>query len=490
MPTPSPTTDGPLLRNFIGGEWVESRGSDELLITDPATGERLARVPLSPAREVGQAVAAARDAFPAWRAIPAVQRARVMFRLKQLLEEHLEELALGVSREHGKTLLDARGEVRRGIENVEHACGTPALMTGETFEDVAAGIDCETVRQPLGVFAAITPYNFPVMVPMWFWPYAIATGNTFVLKPSEQDPITHQRIVELAVEAGLPPGVLNVVHGARESVEALLDHPDVAGVSFVGSSHIAKIVYARAAATGKRVQAFGGAKNHMVVLPDANMDATAEALLSSLFGGAGQRCLAGSIVLSVDDAYPEIRERLVSGAGAYRLGRGIDEGVDMGPLISAPHRERVEGYVESGVAEGAKLTVDGRGATVDGYPDGQWMAPTIFEEVGPEMKIGAEEIFGPVAGMSRCGSLQEAIDLMHRNDYGNATSIFTTSGRAAREFRYHAGISMIGVNIGVAAPMAFFPFGGSRGSFYGDLKAQGRDAIEFYTDKRVVISRW
>ena len=479
-----------LVQNYIGGKWVSPKTASTLPVTNPATGETIGQVPLSTPADVDAAVAAAKRAFPAWRQTPAVERARVLFRLKMLLEEHADELAELLTREHGKTRAESRGELQRGIENVEHACGIPTLMMGETLEDIAPGIDCETVRQPLGVFAGITPYNFPVMIPMWFWPYAVATGNTFVLKPSEQDPLAHGRIVELTEEAGLPPGVLNVVHGNKETVGPLLEHPDVQGVSFVGSSRVARWIYAKAAETGKRVQALGGAKNHMIVLPDADLDAASEAVLGSLFGSAGQRCLAGSVIVGVDEAYEPLRERFLDGAASLRLGYGLDEDVDMGPVISAEHRGRVLDYVAQGKKEGARLALDKSADGVEGYPRGNWVGPAVFEGVSPGMSIGRDEIFGPVAALSRVDSVDEAIQLMHENEYGNATSIFTTSGKAAREFRYRAGISMIGVNIGVAAPMAFFPFGGSRASFFGDLKAQGRDAIEFYTDKRVVISRW
>jgi len=412
--------------NHIDGTWVDASGPDSLPLTDPATGELLAHVPLSTREDVGLAVDAASRAFPDWRATPPVERARVLFRLKMLLEENLEELAVSLTREHGKNVDETRGEVRRGIENVEHACGVPTLMMGSTLEDVARGIDCETIRQPLGVFAGITPYNFPVMVPMWFWPYAVATGNTFVLKPSEQDVLTHQRVVELAVEAGLPRGVLNVVHGTQEAAVALLEHPG-----------------------GRGQEPHGGASRRRLRTSDGS-------------------------------------DRSVG----LRLGRPALPGVDIGPVISAAHRERVAGFIDQGTRAGATLLLDGREADVPGLPQGHWIGPTVFEDVGPDMAIGQEEIFGPVAGLTRATSLDAAIELIDRNQYGNATSIFTTSGRAAREFRYHAGISMIGVNIGVAAPMAFFPFGGAKGSFYGDLKAQGQDAIEFYTDKRVVISKW
>jgi malonate-semialdehyde dehydrogenase (acetylating) / methylmalonate-semialdehyde dehydrogenase len=479
-----------MIRNYIGGAWREVSTDDSLAIRNPASGEEIERVPMSTSVDVDAAVQAAKAAFPMWRATPAPVRARVFFRLTALLEEHKEELAIQLTTEHGKILAETRGEVQRGIENVEHACGIPSLMMGETIEEISRGIDSATWRQPLGVFGIIAPYNFPVMIPLWFWPYAIATGNTVVLKPSEQDPLTHQRIVELAEEAGLPAGVLNVVHGGQEAVESICDHPDIVGVSFVGSSKVAKIVYTRAAAAGKRAQTLGGAKNYLIVLPDADMDATLDACAGSIFGSTGQRCLAGSMVIGVGDAHAQIRERLLDHAASIRMGDGLVPGTDMGPVISAAHRDRVSGFIDRGVADGATLSLDGRGATVDDYEGGFWIGPTVFEDVGPDMSIGTEEIFGPVAGINRANSVEGAIAMMHASRYGNACSIFTTSGHAAREFRYQAGISMIGVNIGVAAPMAFLPFGGSKQSFFGDLKAAGRDGISFYTDQRVVISRW
>lgn len=479
-----------VIPNFIDGRWVASAAVESLAVENPATREPLGRTPLSPPAEVDAAVQAATKAFPAWRQTPAVERARALFRLKSLLEENADEISRNLTLEHGKNLIETRGELQRGIENVEHACGIPTLMMGESLEDIAPGIDCVTYRQPLGVFAAITPYNFPVMIPLWFWPYAVATGNTVVLKPSEQDPLTHQKIVQLAEQAGLPEGVLNIVHGGQEAVESICDHPDIVGVSFVGSSNVAKIVYTRATAAGKRAQTLGGAKNYLIVLPDADMDATLDACAGSIFGSTGQRCLAGSIVVGVGDAHAQIRERLLDHAASIRVGDGLDPATQMGPVISGAHRDRVRAYIDQGVADGAKLSLDGRNATVAGLEDGYWVGPTVFENVSPEMSIGTEEIFGPVAAVNRADSVEEAVAMMHASRYGNACSIFTTSGRSAREFRYQAGISMIGVNIGVAAPMAFFPFGGSKQSFFGDLKASGKDGIAFYTDQRVVISRW
>ena len=487
---PSQAATDQVTPNFVNGTWSLPRPDERLPVEDPATGEMLGAVPLSQAADVDAAVAAANAAFPEWRRTPVVERARVFFRLKALMDERRNELAQALVREHGKNLAEARGEVQRGIENVEHAAGMPTLMMGDTLEDVARGVDCETVRQPVGVFAVITPYNFPVMVPLWFWPYAVAAGNTVVLKPSEQDPLTHHRVVELAVRAGLPPGVLNVVHGRRDAAKALVDHPDVAGVSFVGSSEVAAAIYRTAGAAGKRVQALGGAKNHMIVLPDADPDLVASAVVESVFGCAGQRCLAGSVVVGVGESYEPVRERIVDGAASLKVGCGLEDGVDMGPVISGAHKSRVNGFIAQGERDGARLLLDGRHATVPGYPEGHWLGPTVFENVSPDSPLGRDEVFGPVAGLARADSLEAALELVGRNPYGNAASIFTRSGRAAREFRYQAGISMLGVNIGVAAPMAFFPFGGARASFYGDLKAQGKDSVAFYTDQRVVISRW
>ena len=478
------------LRNYIGGAWVAPAAADYLDLTNPATGEQLGRVPLSGAREVDQAVAAAQTAFLKWREVPPVVRARYLFKLKFLIEEQFDDLAATVTRENGKTLDEARGSVRRGIENVEHACGIPTLMMGKALEDVAAGIDCEYIRQPLGVFAAITPFNFPAMVPCWFWPYAIATGNTFILKPSEQVPFSPTRIVELAHEAGIPAGVLNLVHGGKEAVNALLAHPGITGISFVGSSPVAKYVYQEAGKYGKRVQALGGAKNHIIVMPDADLDRAVANVTESMFGCAGQRCLAGSVVVAAGKAYEPFREKLLDSAKSLRLGYGLEPGVNMGPVVSARHKEKVLSYVEAGRKDGATLLLDGRGTKVAKHPRGHFVGPTVFDDVQPDMTIGTEEIFGPVASVTHVSNLDEGIERVQRSGFANATSIFTQSGKAAREFRYRVGVSMIGVNIGVAAPMAFFPFGGTKGSFFGDLKAHGQDSVEFYTDKKVVISRW
>ncbi|HUQ97922.1 MAG TPA: CoA-acylating methylmalonate-semialdehyde dehydrogenase [Gemmatimonadaceae bacterium] len=478
------------LRNFVGGEWVQPSGAEYQENLNPASGEPFARVPLSGKSAVDDAVAAAKAAFPGWRETPPVVRARFLFKLKHLLEENFEELARLVTIENGKTLDEARGSLRRGIENVEHACGIPTLMMGDTLEDVSSGIDCEFVRQPMGVFAAITPFNFPAMVPMWFLPYAIGTGNTFILKPSEQVPLSQNRIFELIQETGLPKGVVNLVHGGKDAVNAILEHPDIVGVSFVGSSPIARHVYKTAAAHGKRVQALGGAKNHIIVMPDADLDRAVAIAAESVFGCAGQRCLAGSVIVGTGDVYQPLRKGIMDAAKRIKVGNGLDAGVTMGPVVSKKHKERVLEYIESGVSEGAKLAVDGRNPQVSSNPKGQFIGPTVFEGVKPNMRIGREEIFGPVATVSEAKTLDDAIAQVHASEFANAVSIFTQSGRMAREFKYRVGVSMIGINIGVASPMAFFPFGGTKGSFFGDLKAHGKDSIEFYTDKKVVISRW
>ena len=478
------------LKNYIGGAWISSSSKRTLDNRNPATGELLGKVPISQKDDVDRAVTVALDAFGTWRQVPAVQRARCLFRYKNLLEQNFEELARTVTIEHGKTLDEARGSIRRGIENVEHACGIPTLMMGDSLEDVAAGIDCETFRQPIGVFAAITPFNFPAMVPLWFWPYAVATGNTFIVKPSEQVPLSQQMLFELAHEAGFPAGVLNLVHGDQEAAQALVSHPDIAGLSFVGSTPVARDLYAAGAATGKRVQALGGAKNHMVVMPDAHLPRTAATLVESCFGCAGQRCLAGSVVVAVGGVHEALKERLIAEANKLVIGYGIEPGVTLGPVINHRQRDKILSMIHRGIEQGAELLLDGRNAQVADHPDGCWVGPTIFDDVTPDMTIARDEIFGPVMVIRRADSLDEAIAIIHDSEYANATSIFTQSGKYAREFRTKAGVSMLGVNIGVAAPMATFPFGGAKSSFFGDTKAHGKDSINFFTDQKVAITRW
>ncbi|MFO0755672.1 MAG: CoA-acylating methylmalonate-semialdehyde dehydrogenase [Byssovorax sp.] len=479
-----------VLDNYINGAWVKSTGTTLLDVTNPATGEVLAKVPLSTAGDVDAAVKAAQAAFPGWSATPPVQRARFLFKLKAIFDQHKEEVAAICTAEHGKTMAESLNDFGRGIENVEHAAGIPTLMMGQSLSDVATGIDSMTIRQPMGVFAAIAPFNFPPMVPLWFLPYAIATGNTFILKPSEQVPLTQRRIFQLIESIGLPPGVLNLVNGGKDVVNAFCAHKGIAGVSFVGSTPVAHHVYKACAETGKRVQALGGAKNFMLVMPDAEMDKSVANVAESAYGCAGQRCLAGSVVVGVGEAYDRLREGLVAAAKSVVLGDGSDPKVTMGPVISAAHKAKVLGYIEKGLAEGAKLLVDGRGATVPGKPGGFYVGPTIFEDVKPGMIITTEEIFGPVLCLMKAKNLDEAIEIANRSELGNAASIYTTSGKAARTFQQRIQAGMVGVNIGVAAPMAFFPFGGQKASFFGDTKAHGPQAIDFYTERKVVITRW
>jgi malonate-semialdehyde dehydrogenase (acetylating)/methylmalonate-semialdehyde dehydrogenase len=480
----------PVLPNFIGGRWVDSGAREHLDVHNPATGDVIARTPLSTARDLDAAVQAAKKALPAWQDTPVVVRARAMFRFKQLLEEHFEELARTVTTEHGKTIDESRGSVRRGIECVEVACGAPSLSAGYSLENIASGIDCNVFRQPVGVCAAIAPFNFPAMVPLWFLPFAVATGNTFIVKPSEQVPLSQKRIFELLERCDLPPGVVNLVNGGKEVVEAICDHPEIRAVSFVGSTPIARAVYQRATHAGKRVQALGGAKNFVVVMPDADFDRAIPVISESFYGCAGERCLAGSVLVPVGDAHRPARDRMLEAARSLKVGDGMEPGVEMGPVISARHKEKVEGYIAKGASEGAQLLLDGRAVKVPDRERGFFLGPSVFDGVSPQMAIGREEIFGPVASITPVKTLEEAIAVMHAHPNANATSIFTSSGKAAREFARHATASMVGVNIGVAAPMAYFPFGGARDSFFGDLKVHGRDAFEFYTDKKVVISRW
>jgi malonate-semialdehyde dehydrogenase (acetylating) / methylmalonate-semialdehyde dehydrogenase len=478
-----------LLENYVGGRWTPAAVSASLDVTNPATGAVLARVPLSGAADLDRAVAAAREALPAWRDISTIARARKLFELRERLVAREDELARSVTTEMGKTIGDARAEVGRMIEMVEAACAIPTTMQGRVLEDVSRGIDAETFRQPVGVCAAIVPFNFPAMVPFWFLPFAIACGNTFILKPSEQVPLTQQIAFEELDAIGLPPGVVNLVNGGREVVEAILDHPGIDAVSFVGSAPVARLVYERAAQAGKRVQALGGAKNHMVVMPDAVIENTVEGILGSAFGAAGQRCMAGSVVVTVGDAHEQLMGPLSDATRALRVGDGIDERSDVGPVISADARDRIRDWVQRGIASGALLTVDGR-APDGAHPGGAYVGPTILDAVTPEMEIAQEEVFGPVLCVIRASTLDEAIEIVNRSRFGNGTSIFTESGAAVRRYRHEVQAGMIGVNIGVAAPVAFFPFSGWKDSFLGDLHAHGTDAVDFFTRKKTVTSRF
>ncbi len=478
-----------VLQNFIGGAWVPSETERVENIPNPATGDLLARVPHGTAGDVEAAAAAAAQAYPGWRDTPVVERARVMFRFREILENHLEELVLLVTQENGKTVEEARGEVRRGIEVVEFACGMPTLMMGSVVEDVARGIDSELIRVPLGVVAGICPFNFPVMIPLWMFPLAIAAGNTFVLKPSERTPLSGARLTGLLSEAGLPAGVLNLVHGVKEAVDALVAHPVVKAVSFVGSAPVAQHVYQTAAAHGKRVQALAGAKNHLIVMPDADLDRTVGAIISSAFGNAGERCLAGSVVVAVGDVADRLVPLLAVRAANLRVGVGWDAATEMGPVIRLNHQSRILEYIERGLQEGARLVCDGR-TQKPADKGGFFVGATLFDHVGPEMSIAQEEIFGPVLGVIRTVTLDQALQVVNRSRYGNMACIFTASGKAAREFRVRVEAGMVGINIGVPAPIAFLPFSGWKGSFYGDLHATGKDAVEFYTEKRVVTTRW
>ncbi|MDB5057493.1 MAG: CoA-acylating methylmalonate-semialdehyde dehydrogenase [Chloroflexi bacterium] len=476
------------LQNYVNGKWVDA-GSSRLEVRNPATNQVLATVPLSTKDDVERAVAAARAAFPAWRATPVVERARYLFNLKYLLEEHFEELAVILVDEVGKALPDARGEIRRAIEMVEVACGMPTLMMGNNLEDISRDIDCETIRQPIGVFAAIAPYNFPAMVPYWFLPFAVACGNTFILKPSEQVPLSSIRTIELIEQAGFPAGVINLVNGAHDAVNGLLESKGINGISFVGSAATAKYVYKTAAEHGKRVQALGGAKNHMVVMPDCHMEKTLAAIMSSSFGAAGQRCLAGSVVVAVGEVYESLKQGLLDSARGLKVADGHEEDTDVGPVVSETHKSRVSGWIDKGVAEGADLILDGRDAPA-ANGEGCFLGPTIFDNVTPDMEIAREEIFGPVLSLIRAKDLDQALEIVNASRYGNATSIFTNNAKAVRQYRYHVQAGMVGVNIGVAAPMAFFSFTGWKDSFFGDLHAHGKDAVDFFTEKKTVITRW
>ena len=478
------------LPHYIDGQWYNSHSQQWQEVKNPATGEILARVPLADAAEVARAVEAAALAYPRWRRTPPEERIQPLFKLKQLLEGHLSELARVVTEENGKTLTEAKAELRRTIENVEVACGIPTMMQGYNLEDVAAGIDETMIRQPLGVVAAITPFNFPAMVPFWFLPYAIACGNTFVLKPSERVPLSMRKMFELLEETGLPRGVVNLVNGGKAAVDALLDHPQVRAISFVGSTPVAKYVYARAGANGKRAQCQGGAKNHVIVLPDADMKMATQIITDSAFGCAGQRCLAVSVAVTVGEAQKTFRDAITDAASSIKVGFGLDSGVQMGPVISKDSKQRIESLIASGVSDGAKAVVDGRNTKVASYENGNFVRPTILDGVPSSSLLANTEIFGPVLSLIHANSIDEAIEFIRKSPYGNQASLFTTSGAAARKFRYEAPAGNIGINIGVAAPMAYFPFNGWKESSFGILHAQGKDAVEFYTDSKIVIERW
>jgi len=477
----------PVLDLWIDGKRTPSRSGRTGEVFDPAKGEVIRRAPFASAAEVGAAVAAAKAAFPAWRDTPPVRRARVLARFREVLEANRDALARIVSEEHGKTLADAAGSVQRGIEVVEFVTGAPHLLKGERAEDAGKGVDCHSVLQPLGVCAGVTPFNFPAMVPLWMFPVAIACGNTFVLKPSEKVPSTSLRMAELAKEAGLPDGVLNVVTGDREAVDALLAHPDVAAVSFVGSTPVARHVYETAARNGKRVQALGGAKNHAVVLPDADLAFAADALIGAAYGSAGERCMAISAVVAVGAAGDPLVAAIAERARRLPVGPGTAPGVEMGPVITAAHRDRIRALVDAGVAEGARLVVDGRRFAAE---RGFFLGPTLFDQVTPAMSIHREEIFGPVLVVLRARTLDEAIALVNENPYGNGTAIFTRSGHAAQRYAREVQVGMVGVNVPIPVPMAFFSFGGWKQSLFGDLHVHGPEGIAFYTRRKVVTTRW
>lgn len=479
--------------NYVNGQWERNGASDALDVHNPATGGTIATVGLSPAAEVDAAAQAGLKAYAEWRETPVVDRVQPLFRLKMLLEEHLEEIGRVITKECGKTFAESVGEMRRGIENVEVACGTPSLMQGWNNEDIASGIDEHMFRQPLGVVAAITPFNFPGMIPLWFLPYAVATGNCFILKPSEKVPMTTQKLFALIEEAGFPPGVVQLVNGGADTVNAILDHPDIRAISFVGSTAVAKYVYSRATGNGKRAQCQGGAKNPVVIMPDANIETTTQMMGDSAFGCAGQRCLAVSVAVTVGEARDPFTEGIADLAASRKVGYGLDDSTEMGPVITQESKQRIEGLIEDGAQEGARVLVDGRQKKVAGYDDGYWVFPTVLDSVDPTSQIASTEIFGPVLSLMHADTIEDAIALINDRSvsaYGNMACLFTSSGAVARQFRHEVDAGNIGINIGVAAPMAFFPFSGWNESFFGDLHAQSRHGIEFYTQTKVVVERW
>lgn len=476
--------------HFIAGRDVADVARTQP-VHNPATGEVVARVAMASTATVGEAVAAARAAFPAWRDTPPAKRARIMFRFKELLEANADAICTAITQEHGKVLADAAGELQRGIENVEFACYAPELLKGQHSKNVGPGIDSWSEFQPLGVAAGITPFNFPAMVPLWMWPLAVVCGNSFVLKPSEKTPGATLLVTRLAHEAGLPPGVLNLVNGDREAVEALLEHPDVAAVSFVGSTPVAEAVYSRGCAHGKRVQALGGAKNHAVVMPDADLDNAVASLMGAAFGSCGERCMAIPVVVAVGEATAEaLVPRLAEALRAMKVGAGTTPGMDMGPLVTAEHRDKVRAYVDAGVAEGAHLVVDGRGLVVPGSEQGYFLGGCLFDQVSAAMKIYREEIFGPVLCVVRVASLEEAMALIDAHEFGNGTCLFTRDGEAARRFTDRIQVGMVGVNVPLPVPVAYHSFGGWKRSLFGDLSAYGPDGVRFYTRRKTITQRW
>ena len=477
---------------YVGGKWKQVEGRTGGPVFNPSRGSVIATFPMCGPEEVNEVVAAAKAAFPDWRDTPPNERAQVLFRVKILLEDAFEDLCLGISTEHGKTLSEARGDLRRGIEVVEFACGIPTLLMGESLENIARGIDCHTDRHPLGVVAGICPFNFPALVPMWMWPIAIACGNTFILKPSEKVPLTMQRVVALLEKAGLPPGVLNIVHGGRECVDALLEHPDVAAISFVGSTPVAREIHRKGTLHGKRVQAAGGAKNFIVLMPDADVDRTVEAVKDGAFGCAGERCMAGSTAVAVGEAGERLLPALAERVGAMKVGpTDVRESQpDMGAVISAEHKARVSGLIDAGERAGAKVLTDGRKTRVADAPDGYFLGPTVIDQVAPDNPLIATEVFGPVLAVLRAKTLDEAIAEANKQAFGNGAAIFTNSGKAAREFRRNVSAGMVGINVGVPAPLAYFPFSGWNDSFFGDLHIQGKEGVEFFTKRKTTTTRW
>lgn len=485
------TSSGTQCKLLVGGEWIASTATEYQEVFNPSTGEVIAKTPMGGKADMDKAVQAAQKAFLEWKEVPVVERARVMFKFKALLEEHYDEIARCVTREHGKTFAEARASLQRGIEVVEFACGIPSLMMGESMENIARNVDCETIRHPLGVCAGISPFNFPAMVPLWMYPIAITCGNSFILKPSEKVPLTAMLIGDLLSKAGLPAGVFNIVHGGKDCVDAIIEHPGIRAISFVGSTNIAKYIYQNGTAHGKRVQAAGGAKNHIIIMPDADIEQTVQALQASAFGCAGERCMAGSLAIPVGEAAEELIPQLVASSERMKIGPTDGDGSpDMGPLVTKEHLDKVKGLIAKGSSEGAKLALDGREIQAAKEGKGFFLGPTIFDHAKTDMSIVKEEIFGPVLSVVRVKTLEDAINVGKDCPYGNGAVIYTNSGRSAREFKRHFNAGMIGVNVGVPAPMAWFPFTGWNNSFFGDLHIQGSEGIQFYTQQKMTMTRW